>query len=329
MERFVFVAAIAIAILFGLGAVFGGPHFHVGVDLGDGGRRHAVMETAPGSLEAQTFAGTKIDLRHLAAAVTVTPEDRSDFVIEINNQAGRLPMPEISTSNGVVIVEGFLAGRISRCEDDGGANVRGYGEMAASDLPQIVIRAPRDLNIERGGAGSTEIGATNTLDADVAGCSTLTAGDVTGALKADLAGSGALRAGAAQSLDASVAGSGEIVTGAIADGADIDIAGSGEVTIASLTGTLNHDGAGSGTLEIQGGSIGQARIDLAGSGGAEITAPVQALTVDIIGSGDVVVHAAVGDISASIAGSGDVEVQSATGAVHREVLGSGEVRIGG
>lgn len=335
MERFVFVAAIAVAIIFGIGAVFGGPNWsnfsvHIGDDNGGGGAA-PVVEVSAGSMAAETFSGGTLRIRNLAAIVTITPEDREDYSIEINNAAGQLPMPTVTAADGRVIVDGQLRGRVRGCGDEGGgAGVRGYGdgEFTTGELPRITIRAPRTLHVDRSGAGSTEIGASESLDLEVSGCSTTTAADVAGELVLDIAGSGNLNAGAANSLDADVAGSAAIVTGAIANGATIDIAGSGSVTMASLTGELNSHGAGSGSVTIRGGAITIASIDLAGSGGVSIGATVQDLNVSIVGSGGVDVTAPVGNIDAEIAGSGNVSVASASGSVRQEIFGAGEVSIG-
>ncbi|MGD9965262.1 MAG: DUF2807 domain-containing protein [Hyphomonadaceae bacterium] len=333
MERFVFVAAIAIAIIFGIGAVFGGPHFnfHADWDDEDGMRgTAAIVAVAPGSMAAQTFEGDSLRLRHLAAVVTIMPEERSDFSVEIDNSAGRLPMPAVASEGGRVVIDGQLRGRVRDCNEGGGAGVRGYGEgeFASTDLPRITIRAPRTLNIDRSGAGTTEIGPTQALTLDVSGCSATTAGDVAGAVELDVAGSGDVRIGAAASLNADIAGSADVSVGAVAGNAEIDIAGSGSATLASLTGDLNADGAGSGSIEVQGGSVATAEIDLAGSGDVTIAAPVQSLNVSIVGSGDVDVNGVVGDLEAEIAGSGGVSAQSVTGSVRQEVWGSGEVSVG-
>jgi hypothetical protein len=329
MERFVFVAAIVIAVLFGLGAVFGGPHFHFEIDGEQTGGVAPVVAVAPGSMEAQSFSGEELRIRYAAAIVTITPEDRTDYSIEIDNSAGRAPMPTVSTESGRVLIDGQLRGRISNCTEDGGASLRGYGDMTAADLPRITIRAPRDLNLDRGGAGTTEIGPLQSLDLDLSGCSNVTAGDIVGDANLDVAGSGRVSAGGARSLSADVAGAGAVSVGAVAEGADVDIAGSGSVMIASLTGDLTADAAGSGNVTIQAGAIDEANIDLAGSGDVDIAAPVRRLVVSIIGSGDVDVQAEVGDIEAEIAGSGGVSARAVTGTIRREVLGSGDVRVGG
>ena len=328
MERFVFIAAVTIAVLFGIAAVFHGPHFNFGVDIDADGGTAPVVGTTAGRLAPQAYQGSELRLKHLAAIVTITPEDRSDYLIEIDSPGGT-PMPTVSAEEGRVVVDGQLRGRISHCNEDGSAALRGYDDITAANLPRINIRAPRTLSVARSGAGTTTIGASEALDLDLAGCSTVTAGDVAGEMKLDVSGSGDVRAGAARRLHADVAGSGEINVGAVAEGANVDIAGSGTVTVASVTGELHSDGAGSGDLHVRGGSLTLAKIDLAGSGGVDIAAPVQTLEVSIIGSGDVDVTDTVGDINADIIGSGDVTARAVTGAVHKDVQGPGDVRVGG
>lgn len=331
MERFVFVAAVTIAIIWGIVAMFGHGrfiHFNGDWDIDADARMASLVEVAPGSMAAQTFAGHELALKYLAANVVVTPEDRTDFSIEIANPAGRTPMPEVTVEGGRILIDGRLSRRIERCTD-GGAELRDYGVVSAEDLPRITIRAPRNLNIDRSGAGTLEIGAGDSLELDFSSCGSASIGDMAGALNVDLAGSGHVSAGAAQSLSADVAGSGELAVGAIAQGANVDIAGSGEVRIASLQGDLSTDGAGSGNLSVQGGAINQASVDLAGSGNVDIAAPVRHLTVSIVGSGSVDVAGEVGEIDADIAGSGDVTARAVTGSVRKEVWGSGDVRVGG
>jgi hypothetical protein len=311
MERFVFVAAVTIAIIWGFVAMFGGGrfiHFSGDWDLDADARMAPLVEVQPGNMAPQTFTGDHLDLDDLAANVVIMTEDRSDYVIEIANPAGRAPMPEVTVEGGRIKVDGRLSRRIERCTE-GGADLRDYGLVSAEELPRITIRAPRKL--------------------DFASCGSATLGDVAGALNIDLAGSGHISAGAAQSLDADVAGSGELAVGAVAQGASVDIAGSGEVRIASLNGDLSADGAGSGSLSVQGGAINQASVDLAGSGGVDIAAPVRSLNASIVGSGSIDVAGEVGDIEADIAGSGNVRARAVTGSIRKEVWGSGDVRVGG
>lgn len=326
MERFVFVAAVTVAIIFGVVSVFGGPHWDMDFDV-DARGMDAVVETSAGRLEPQTFAGGELRIKHSAANIVITPEDRTDIVVEIDNP-GRLPMPTVSVDEGRVVIDGQLRGRIHDCRGDT-VDVRGYGEYAAADLPRIVVRTPRNLSLSWGGAGTAEIGATQSLEADFSGCGDATIGDVAENLSLDVSGSGEVRGGAAQNLSVDLAGSGEVQLGAIANGANVDIAGSGEIVIASLTGSLEADSAGSGALRVEGGAVTDMNVDLAGSGDVSVAASVTRLEVSIVGSGDVDVAGAVGDIDADIAGSGSVSAQSVSGNVRKQVWGSGNVHVGG
>jgi hypothetical protein len=327
MERFVFVAAIIFAVIFGIGALVGQSDWHFDIDSDGGGGRAPLVETATGRLEAQGFEGEQLRLRHLAANVSIIPEDRTDFVIEIDNPGGT-PMPIVSAEGGTVTVDGQLRGRIADCGTTS-VELREYGTVTAAQMPTITIRSPRGLIVSRGGAGTTSIAAADTVDLDSSGCGSVTIADVANLLSIELAGSGDVQAGAAGSLKTSVAGSGEVTVGAVNGDVEIEIAGSGEVTVASVTGDLSVDSAGSGNAIVQGGAVDDASVDMAGSGDVTITAPVQRLSADIVGSGDVTVDGVVGSIDADIAGSGSVSADSVTGTVTKDVWGSGDVRIGG
>jgi hypothetical protein len=320
MERFIFVAAIVFAVIFGLVAmVGGGRHFHFGIDE----RTDPVIAVAAGHTPAQTFTGEELRFKYLAAHVTITPEDRQDISIEITNP-GHTPMPTVVHDGDNIVVDGRMANRVD-CDEANGADLDGYGRVALTDLPQIVVHAPRSLHVDYDGAGLAEVGPSQALHLEVSGCGGANAADVAEALEVDVRGSGRVQAGAAHSLNADVMGSGGLTTGAIVDGADVSVFGSGSVTVASVTGTLKSSSHGSGDVTVSAGSITNAEINTFGSGGATITAPIQQLKASIHGSGDIEVHGAVGDVDASIVGSGSVHAASITGAVHKEIRGSGDV----
>lgn len=326
MERFVFVAAIVVAVGFGLFAIVGkGDHFSIDID-GEGGTA-AITEIAAGTTQPEVYQGTELRLKHLAAVVTITPEDRADFLIEINSPGGT-PMPTVSAEEGRVIVDGQLRGRISGCAEDGGASLRGYENVSLAQLPRITIRAPRNLVVERSGAGTTEIGATESLRFEIAGCGDATVGDVAGEFQLDAAGAGNVAAGAARRVEADIAGAGDISVGAVAEGADVDLAGAGTFTMASLTGEFTLSSAGAGDVVISAGALTRANLDLAGAGNVRIAAPVQVLEVQIVGVSDVDVTGAVGDLDAEIAGPGNVTVGSLTGTLRQDIAGPGSVNVG-
>lgn len=323
MERFVFFAAIILAGIFGLAAIVGNGPFHFSSEGGSS----PIVEVSAGNLAPQAYAGEELRLEYLAAVVTITPEDRTDFLIEISSPGGT-PMPTVAAEDGRVLVDGQLRGRISGCGDDGGVSLRGYENVTADQLPRISIRAPRNLRVERTGAGTTEIGATESLNFEIAGCGDATLGDVTGELRLEAAGAGDIAAGAARRVEADVAGAGDISVGVIGEGADVDMAGAGTFTMASLTGDFSLSSAGAGDVVISGGALTRADLDLAGAGNVRIAAPVADLKVQIVGVSDVEVTAAVGNLDAEIAGPGNVRVASVTGTVRRQVAGPGSVDIG-
>lgn len=334
MERFVFVVAIAVAIIFGVGAMVGRSHWsgiHIQVDDDEGGGTADIVATSPGTMASQTFAGENLRIRHIAAIVTITPEDRTDYAVEIDNSAGQLPMPTVASDDGRVLIDGQLRGRVRDCRRDGGAGVRGYGdeEFDASELPRITIRAPRAVNLDRTGAGSTEIGPSQSAYIDLAGCADLTLGDVQEALELDVSGASTVTAGAARSLNADLTGAGELNIGAIAQGAEFDVSGAGNVTIASLTGDFTLDSTGASNFRINSGSIGTAQIDMTGTGSLDIAAPVHTLNAEIMGVGHVDVAGTVGDLDVDIAGPGSVTVQAVTGSMSQDIAGPGSVRITG
>lgn len=343
MERIAFIGAVTAAILVGAWYLMGGRQW--GIHVSDGLALDPIVAAAPAHTEPQTYADAEIVVSHIAGRVTVTPEDRTDILIEIENPGG-VPTPTVEVREGELFIDGHLRGRIEDCLEDG-ARLRGYGVLAAAALPYIIIRTPRTANIKVGGAAATQVGPAQALEASLSGCGSTQIADVAGALDIDLQGSGEIHAGSSGELNVDLAGSGDIIAGAtsaldadlqgsggmsvgaVTGDADVSVAGSGEVVIAALNGALETDIAGSGSLDVRAGAVTVADIDIGGSGRVNIGAPVARLIVDVMGSGGVDVDAAVGDVDADIAGSGTVNVQSVTGSVVKNVAGSGAVNIGG
>jgi len=329
MERFVFVAAIVVASIFALGAIFGHP-METGWGFrfnGDGARRPAeLVELSPARIPAQAYQAGSIRLRYVAARVVVTPEDRTDISIEIDNP-GSVPTPELSLERGRLTVDGRLRGRIGNCTEDG-AELRGYGFVSHDQMPLITIRTPRDVDLNFTGAGRAEIGETHDLALDVNGCARANAGEAMGDASVDLNGSGEVVVAGARDASIDLNGSGRVRFEAVRGAANAEVNGSGGVIIATLTGSLTVENKGSGSLEVLAGAVTEADIELFGSGQVTLAAPTQRLVVSIFGSGDVNAPVPVGEVEAEIFGSGDVRVLSVSGSVRQEVRGSGEVRVG-
>ncbi len=343
MERAAIVVAVVVAILF---AAAGAGAFHFnGMNFRWTGNAAPQVAVQPGKLDEAIYAAASVDIRDAAAIVRVTPEDRADIVVTIDNP-GRTPMPVVALTAGTLTIDGRLQGRILNCRDDGGVDLLGYGGVSAGELPVITLRVPRAVDLGTDGAVTSQIAAAESVSLDNSGCGTANVADMTGAFQLDNSGSGDITAGAAASAELDLSGSGDVALGVVAGlletdmagsgtvqaasagGLNADIAGSGEVNVAALNGPLSVDSAGSGDVTVGPGSAASARISLAGS--SSVHAPslaVQSAEVEIAGSGDVELGA-VGDLDVEIMGSGGVRAASVSGRNRQSVMGSGDVTVG-
>lgn len=252
-----------------------------------------------------------VEVKDAVARVVVIPEARSDVKVEILTTNPSLPL-RVRTEGGRTIVDGDLDRRIRSCHAEGGrvrVHVSGIGEVAYADMPQIVIRTPKDVNLGAGGAVFGSIGKSASLDLSNAGCGDWTVANVAGKMRINQAGSGDTSTGTAGEAILRVAGSGDVRTAAISGPMTVDVAGSGDINATSIDGSLDVKIAGSGDVHISGGRATD-------------------MTVSIAGSGDVDLDGVVENLRARIAGSGDVHVKQVTGQVSKAILGSGGVSIG-
>lgn len=252
-----------------------------------------------------------VEIRDAVARVVVIPEDRADIKVEMLASHPSLPL-QVRTAAGRTIIDGDLDRRIRDCNGSGesaSVRVNGIGQVRYAEMPQVVVRTPRDVQVSAGGAVFGAIGKSNALELNNAGCGAWTVANVAGRLKVTEAGSGDIATGASGQLVVRIAGSGDIRAQAVAGGADIDVVGSGDVWVASISGPLEARIAGSGDVRVAAGKAPQ-------------------VNASIVGSGDIRFDGEAGDVKASIAGSGDVHIGSATGKVSKSVMGSGGVTIG-
>jgi hypothetical protein len=262
-------------------------------------------------LAGPALAEPSIEIKDAAARVILVPEARNDIKVQLISASSALPVT-VRSKGDRTIVDGRLRHRINGCSAMFGrtvVHVRGLGQVAYDDLPQIIIHAPLDVRIGASGAVFGSVGRARSVELSNQGCGDWTIANVEAALKINEAGSGGVRAGRAGQAVVHVAGSGDISARDISGPAVVDVAGSGNVTLASISGDLRASVAGSGDVRIAGGSAPNVVAHLAGSG-------------------DVDFQGVAGDVSASIAGSGNVNVAKATGAVKKSVFGSGDVKIG-
>jgi hypothetical protein len=262
-------------------------------------------------LGAGSAQAASIEIKDAVARVTVVPQDRSDIKVEVTAPNPRLPLT-IRSLGGRTILDGDLGRKIRDCQGRGESSrvtVRGVGEVGWSQMPQVVIYTPRDVDLNAGGAVFGSIGRSNSLRLDNSGCGDWIIANVAQNAKVRQAGSGDTRMGSSGALQVRVAGSGDIAAADVRGGVEISIAGSGDADVKSVNGPLEVNVAGSGDVLVAGGRATTMKVSVAGSG-----------DVDFRGSAD--------SVRARIAGSGDVHVDQVTGEVTKMVMGSGSVRVG-
>jgi hypothetical protein len=254
-----------------------------------------------------------VEVKDAVARVTVIPEARSDIKVEIVRANPRLPL-QIRSLGGKTIVDGDLDRKIRSCGGMFGGRqprvyVRGVGEVGWNEMPEVVIRTPRDVDLGVGGAVFGSVGRSASLDIRNSGCGDWTIGNVDGRLRLSDAGSGDARIGTARDMKIRVMGSGDVSTAEVAGPVDVDIAGSGDVSVAGVNGALDVHVAGSGDVRVAGGRA-------------------TSMTVSVAGSGDVTFDGVADRLSARIMGSGDVHAREVRGDISKTVMGSGSVTVG-
>lgn len=273
----------------------------------------ALLVAAAAATGAQAAAPPPaVEIKDAAARVTVVPEDRADVHVEIVAYNRRLPLA-LKQAGGRTIIDGGLDGtKIRGCRGTGAAavvRVAGLGDVPLRDLPHVVVRMPRDVDVYAGGAVFGVVGRARNVTLGRAGCGDWIVANVTNLLQLSLAGSGDARTGQAGQAKLRVAGAGDIATAAVNGPLEVDVAGSGDVRVRSVAGPLDVNMAGSGDVVVEGGQA-------------------SAMKVRVAGSGNVIFGGAAGSLTARIAGSGDVRAREVRGPIRKRVLGSGAVRIG-
>jgi hypothetical protein len=292
------------------------------------------------SANASPFHAGGLVVQNAAAVLNVITEDRTDIDVVIT-PGSRLPAPHVSVQNGAVVVDGDLQGRIRGCGGGwfqievghGPAPVRvaGVGVVPVAELPHIVVRAPRTLQLKVAGAVYSSVSASAGGEADFTGCGDVTLGPASGDLKLTLNGDGDVNGGAVGgALDIELNGSGDARVADVHGATRALLNGSGDLSVGNVGGGLEAQLHGSGDARI-GDVGGAARLQLTGSGDVRVGHVHNDLSARLIGSGDVDVSAAAGpNLDLELASSGDLDVHEG----HAERLtirdnGSGDVSFGG
>jgi copper(I)-binding protein len=260
---------------------------------------------------AGAASAASVEVKDAVARVTVIPEARNDVKVEFLTTNPRLPL-QVRSFAGKTIVDGDLGRRIRGCrgsKDNVRVEVRGVGEIAWRDMPQVVIRTPRDAKVEAGGAVFGSVGRSATLDLGNAGCGDWTVANVEGRLHVSQAGSGDTHAGSAGEAKIRTAGSGDVWMADVARGpVEIEIAGSGDVAMGQIAGPLQIRVAGSGDVKVAGGHTSEMSVAIAGSGDVDFGGVADTLKARIAGSGDIHAREVKGQISKMVMGSGGISV---------------------
>jgi len=270
----------------------------------------AATATGVAAFTAGGASAASVEVKDAVARVTVIPENRTDVKVEFISTNPKLPL-QLRTFGGRTIVDGDLDRKIRDCHGTGdraSVSVRGVGNVGWSEMPQIVIRTPRDVDVDAGGAIWGTVGRSATLALGNAGCGDWTVGNVEGRMRLSQAGSGDTRAGSAGEAKVRVAGSGDTTIADVRGPVQIDIAGSGDVNVASVSGPLEVHVAGSGDVRVASGKATDFDVSVAGSGDVHFGGVAQNLKARIMGSGDVRAREVTGHVSKTIMGSGGVTV---------------------
>lgn len=286
----------------------------------------AVLAALAGPAFARS--GPEVDIRYAVARVAVIVEDRTDISVEVEQGTSGLPAVTVTRDGANVRIDGGLRRRgllgangsglrncrsgpvtAARPGDGASVEVRDVGRVNLADAPMIVIRTPRQVDVDASGAvfGSVGRGATS-VELGNSGCGGWNVANTAGPVSLSLSGSGDIRVGTSTALDTSISGAGSVTAGATR-GLEVSLSGAGDVVVARLDGPAEISISGAGDVSVRAG-----------------TAP--SLSISIAGVGDVDFAGVAGDVDVSLAGAGDVRIARATGSVSRSIAGVGDIRIG-
>ena len=266
---------------------------------------------------------------------TVIVEEGRSFDYSLDMKKGLVSEPQISQSNGNLIISGDDDVQIRNCNSNWNGNkmtMQLKGDRRKHDLadfPVLRVTAPANANLELeldGGEAKVTDLASYSLATN--GCGDVELGDTSGPAEISLNGSGDVILGESATLKLSINGSGDVEAGDVRGEGVISLRGSGDAEIDSIGDELTADLRGSGDIVI-GEVTGSTTVSLRGSGDVTIAdGNVSDLKIDLRGSGDISVRGQANDVSVLLYGSGDVYVARATGNRDVNRYGSGDVRIG-
>jgi len=266
----------------------------------------ALAALAFGTFAQAAQAATEVELRHAAARVVVIPENRSDVSLVVNYGASTLPKIMVHEEGGKLVADGKLDMHSMSCRDHS-VSVAGYGDIAAADLPEVIIHVPMDAKVSFGGASFGEVGPTKSLEFDEGGCGDWKLADIAGKGEINIGGSGTVNTGSIDEAEINIGGSGNFHARSVGR-LEGNIGGHGDIDADTITGDSEINIGGSGNVNLNSGTSPKMEINVAGSGRVSFGGEVRDLEVNIVGSGDVHVKKVTGNISKSVMGSGNIVI---------------------
>jgi hypothetical protein len=266
------------------------------------------------ALGAITTAGAanaaSVDIRDAVARVTVIPEARDDVKVEFLTTNADLPL-QVRTAGDETIIDGDLDRRITNChrkQDSYAAYVRGVGRVTYDNVPQVVIRTPRAVQVSANGVVFGAVGRSASLDLHNSGCSNWTIADVAGDATIRDSGAGSVKMGQAGRLDLRLSGAGEVHVTRVRQALEASLSGVGSVSIDDLTGSMEAKVSGVGKIRVAEGHASAMRASVSGMGSVEFGGDAETLDASISGLGNIRVNRVNGSVSKSVTGGGHVTI---------------------
>lgn len=255
-------------------------------------------------------ASPGVEIRNAVARVTIVPEARSDVAVFVTRTNSRLPL-RVTRVGDTVVVDGGLGFRNINCHALFGrpaVSVWGIGSIRFDDMPQVVVRMPRQARVGAGGGVFGAVGPGAGVDLANSGCGDWKVADQKGPLRVSMSGSGDVRAGDVGAAEVHISGSSDVYVRTAQGGLSAAVSGSGDINAATVNGPLRVRVGGSGDVRIHDGAVTDMNVSVAGSGDVHFGGVAQSLEANVAGSGDVSAARVTGPVSKHVAGSGDVSV---------------------
>jgi hypothetical protein len=253
------------------------------------------------ALPAAAHAAT-VELNNLCANVQVIPEDRTDVAVDMRASDSRSPLPTVTRSGDRVLIDG------SRHWSSGCHGPNEAWLSHASSIT-ITIHTPRDVRLRANGAINGDVRAARGLDLDTSGCGHWRIADVSGALSIRQSGAANIQAGAAGEARLELSGVTHMEL-ASARSLTVDMSGAGKVWLKAISGPVDADLSGIGSVDIASGRADHVRADVSGMGGFALHGAASALDADVSGVGSVRIDRVYGPVRKSVSGIGHVSVGS-------------------